>query len=141
MSKVIKYLPELEGEEQLVVAQILKNLNEEQAEQFANVYRKRRKDETMTLMTTLLAFIGIAGVNRFYLGQIGMGLAYLLTAGFCLIGTIIDLFNYKSLAGKYNETQALQVAELIRGAFPMTRDPNRLPPGKDDGKALPEGSE
>lgn len=126
MSKVIKYLPELEGDEQITVAQIFKNLSDEQASQFANVYRQRRKDETTTLLTTLLVFLGIGGVNRFYLGQIGMGLAYLLTAGFCLIGSIIDIFNYKSLASNYNEKQAFQVAELIRGAFPVTDPPNQL---------------
>ena len=50
MSKVIKYLPELEGEEQVFVAQLYKDLNEEQAIQFANVYRQRRKDATTTLL-------------------------------------------------------------------------------------------
>lgn len=118
MSKVIKYMPELQDDEQLTVAQIMKDMSEEQAEQFARVYRQRRKDETTVLLTTLLAFIGIAGVNRFYLGQVGMGIAYLLTAGFCLIGTIVDIFNYKSLTNGYNEKQALDVSLLIHGAFP-----------------------
>lgn len=118
MSKVIQFLPELDGDEQVAVAKIMTSMSEEQAEQFANVYRQRRKDESTSLLLTLLAFIGVAGVNRFYLGQIGMGLAYLLTAGFCLIGTIIDLFNYKSLAARFNEHKALETAELIRGAFP-----------------------
>jgi len=123
MSKIIKYLPELQGDEQLTVAQIITDMDETQAEQFANVYRQRRKDETTVLMTTLLAFLGIAGVNRFYLGQIGMGLAYLLTAGFCLIGTLVDLFNYRSLTSSYNEKQALEVGMLIRGAFPELAPP------------------
>ena len=118
MSKVIQFLPELDGDEQVAVARIMTSMSEEQAEQFAHVYRQRRKDESATLLLTLLAFIGVAGVNRFYLGQIGMGLAYLLTAGFCLIGTIIDLFNYKSLAARFNEQKAMETAELIRGAFP-----------------------
>ncbi len=118
MSKIIKYLPELQGDEQLVVAQVITEMTEEQAEQFSRVYRQRRKDETTVLMTTLAAFIGIAGLNRFYLGQIGMGLAYLLTAGFCLIGTIVDIFNFRSLTAAYNEKQALEVGMLIRGAFP-----------------------
>ncbi len=87
MSKVIKYLPEIEGDEQVFVARLLKDMTEEQAEQFANVYRTRRKDETTTLILAVLGFVVVAGVHRFYLGQIGMGLAYLLTAGFCFIGT------------------------------------------------------
>lgn len=118
MSKVIKYMPELQGDEQLTIARIMTEMTEEQAEQFSRVYRQRRKDETSVLLTTLLAFIGIAGVNRFYLGQVGMGLAYLFTAGFCLIGTIVDIFNYRSLTTAFNEKQALDVSMLIHGAFP-----------------------
>ena len=122
MSKVIKYLPELEGEEQLFVAQIYRDLSEEQANQFAHVYRQRRKDSTSTLLMAVLGFVVVAGVHRFYLGQIGMGLAYLFTGGFCLIGTIVDLFNYRSLTEAFNEKQALEVASMIRGAFPAERD-------------------
>jgi len=118
MSKVIKYMPELQGDEQLTIAKLMTEMSEEQADQFARVYRERRKDETTVLLTTLLAFVGIAGVNRFYLGQVGMGIAYLFTAGFCLIGTIVDIFNYKSLTNGYNEKQALDVSMLIQGAFP-----------------------
>ncbi|MDA0874350.1 MAG: hypothetical protein O3C45_04725 [Bacteroidetes bacterium] len=46
MSKVIKYMPELQGDEQLTIARIMTEMTEEQAEQFARVYRQRRKDET-----------------------------------------------------------------------------------------------
>jgi TM2 domain-containing membrane protein YozV len=122
MSKVIKYLPELEGEEQVFVAQLYKDLGEEQAIQFANVYRQRRKDATTTLLMTVLGFIVVAGIQRFYLGQIGMGLAYFFTGGFCLIGTIVDAVNYRSLTETFNEKQALEVASLIRGAFPPEDD-------------------
>lgn len=118
MSKVIKYMPELQGDEQLTIAKLMTEMSEGQAEQFARVYRERRKDETTVLLTTLLAFVGIAGVNRFYLGQVGMGIAYLFTAGFCLIGTIVDIFNFKSLTSGYNEQQAVDVSLLIQGAFP-----------------------
>lgn len=118
MSKVIKYMPELQGDEQLTIARIMTDMTEEQAEQFSRVYRQRRKDETSVLLATLVAFLGIAGVNRFYLGQIGMGLAYLFTFGFCLIGTIVDIFNYRSLTTAFNEKQALDVSMLIHGAFP-----------------------
>ena len=126
MSKVIRYLPELQGEEQLVVAQIVSDMTEEQAEQYSHVYRQRRKDPTITLMTALLGLVVVAGVHRFYLGQIGMGVAYLFTGGFCLIGTIVDLFNYRSLTDSFNEKEALQVATLIRGAFPASDEPAKL---------------
>jgi TM2 domain-containing membrane protein YozV len=37
-------------------------------------------------------FIGVAGLNRFYVGKIGSGLLYLFTFGLFGIGTIYDLF-------------------------------------------------
>ena len=39
-----------------------------------------------------LCFFGIAGAHRFYLDSPFMGVAYVFTGGFCLIGQIIDLF-------------------------------------------------
>jgi hypothetical protein len=44
-----------------------------------------------------------------------MGILYLFTAGFCFIGTIIDLVNYKTLANDYNRKMAyesFQVAQM-----------------------------
>ena len=35
--------------------------------------------------------MAVAGLHRIYLGYYGMGILYILTAGFCGIGTIIDL--------------------------------------------------
>lgn len=43
-----------------------------------------------------------------------MGLLYLFTGGLCLIGTIIDLVNYKRLAFEYNSTIAQQAAAMVR---------------------------
>jgi TM2 domain-containing membrane protein YozV len=48
------------------------------------------------------------------LGQIGMGLLYLFTAGLCFIGTIIDLVNYQRLAFEFNQQVANEVAVLIK---------------------------
>ena len=43
---------------------------------------------------------------------------YFFTAGLCVVGTVIDVFKYKELTWRYNEKQALDVATLVRGAFP-----------------------
>lgn len=126
MSKVIRYMPEIQGEEQLYVAQLMKDMTDEQAEHFAHVYRTRRKDPTTALILALVGLFGIAGIQRFYLDQVGLGILYLLTGGLCFIGTIVDAVNHKSLTSKYNIRQAEEVAFLIRGAIGETTPP-RLP--------------
>ncbi|MEM8486948.1 MAG: TM2 domain-containing protein [Bacteroidota bacterium] len=113
MAKVIKYTPELEGDEQLYVAQLMKDMTEEQAEHFANVYRERRKDPELILFTDLAGFLGFAGIHRFVLGQVFLGLVYLFTLGFCGIGTIVDMFMFKQITQRFNKQKADEVAYLI----------------------------
>jgi hypothetical protein len=38
---------------------------------------------------------------------------YLFTGGLCLIGTIVDLVNYKRLATDYNLTQMYESARMV----------------------------
>jgi TM2 domain-containing membrane protein YozV len=108
-------LPTLEGEEFVYVQQIVKDMTDEQLKQFAMVYSSRRKDPQLILITSLAGFIGVAGVHRFILEQIGMGLLFLFTGGLCWIGTIVDLINYKKLAFEYNSKKAYEVALMIKG--------------------------
>jgi len=115
MANIFSYLPELEGDELIYVQNLAKDYDEYHMQQFANIYRSRRKDSMMILITTLIGFLGIAGIQRFVLGQIGMGLLYLLTAGICFIGTIIDLINYKKLTFEYNLNVAREVASIVKG--------------------------
>jgi hypothetical protein len=45
-------------------------------------------------------------------------LLYLFTGGFCMIGTIIDVVNHKTLADDYNRKMAfesLQIAKMMPG--------------------------
>ena len=114
MSRVINLLPELQGEEMIYIDNVLKDLDDEQAMQFANVYRSRRRDPQIILLTTLLGFVVIAGVQRFLLNQIGMGLIYLFTGGLCLIGTIVDLVNYRKLSFEYNSQQAREIILMVK---------------------------
>src|SRR5574338_395153 len=109
MARVIDVLPEITGEEMLYVQSLIKDMDEEKARTFASVYRSRRKDPQMILITALLGFVGLAGVHRFIIGQIGMGLLYLFTGGLCLIGTIVDLVNHQKLAFENNRKVANEV--------------------------------
>jgi TM2 domain-containing membrane protein YozV len=51
---------------------------------------KNSNDRSFLVTALLWFFFGILGVHRFYLGHYGMGILYLLTAGLCGIGWIID---------------------------------------------------
>ncbi|HLF28118.1 MAG TPA: TM2 domain-containing protein [Anaerolineae bacterium] len=117
MANVMQVLPELEGDEQLFVQGILKDLDDAKAQQFALSYRARRRDPQIILLTTLVGLIGIAGIQRFLIDQIGMGVVYLLTGGLCAVGTIVDAINYKKLAFEYNSKQAQQIIAMLRSAM------------------------
>lgn len=113
MSNIMQVIPEAEGDEALYLNKITQGLTIEQLNQFSNTYRSRRKDPQIILITCLVGFISIAGIHRFMLNQIGMGLLYLFTGGLCLIGTIVDLVNYKDLAFRYNREVAKEIRSYL----------------------------
>jgi len=114
MPNIFQLLPSLEGEEMAYVQSLINDMTDAQAQQFAMAYSARRKDPTTILILALVGFVGFAGIHRFMLNQIGMGILYFLTGGLCFIGTIIDLVNHRKLAFEYNSVVAQQVALLIR---------------------------
>lgn len=113
MANILNHLPELDSDEMVFVQGILQHMTDEQAQQYASIYRARRKDSQVILITCLLGFVCFAGVHRFVLGHMGMGILYFFTAGFCLVGTIVDLINYKRLAFEYNVKEAQFVYALM----------------------------
>lgn len=58
------------------------------------------KDPTTLLLFSI--FLGHFGVDRFMLGQVGIGIVKLLTLGGCGIWTIIDWFLISDLTKKWN---------------------------------------
>jgi TM2 domain-containing membrane protein YozV len=113
MARIIDILPELQGDEMVYAQGLIKEMDDEKARLFANVYRARRKEPQLILFTALLGFVVVAGVHRFILGQIGMGILYLFTGGLCLIGTIVDLVNYQKLAFEFNQKVAHEAVAMI----------------------------
>ena len=66
------------------------------------------KNPTTLLIVSL--FIGSLGVDRFMLGQTGLGVAKLLTGGACGIWTIIDWFTISARTKEYNYNLFMQNA-------------------------------
>lgn len=115
MDNILNYFPEAQGQEMMFLKEITSDLSEDNVKNFASLYRARRRDPQMILLVTILGFVVVAGIQRFLVGQIGMGLLYLFTAGLCLIGTIIDLINYQDLAFEYNRKMAIESKAMVGG--------------------------
>jgi len=106
--------PGITPEEMAFLQQGTADLDENQKKYFYMVYSGKRKNPQDILLFALLGFIWIAGVHRFVVGQIGMGLLYLFTGGFCWIGTIVDVINYKSIALEFNRKMAYESFHIAK---------------------------
>jgi TM2 domain-containing membrane protein YozV len=107
-------LPGITPEELAFLQQATAGLTEQQMNNFRFIYQGKRRNPSDILLFTLLGFVVVAGVQRFVVGQIGMGIIYLLTGGFCLIGTIVDVINYKNLANDYNRDMAYESMQMVK---------------------------
>ena len=87
-SDLLKYLPSSEGKELIYLTNLTASFSEEQMASFASAYNARRRKPMVMLLLNLL--LGLLGAARFYLGQMGMGILYLLTVGLFGIGCLID---------------------------------------------------
>jgi len=112
MNKVLQYIPEAQGEEFFYLEKICEQMDDPQMGQFSSVYRARRRDPQNVLILSVTGFF-IPGLQRFYVDQLGWGIAYLLTGGFCLVGTIIDIMNHKELAFEYNQKTAEELVRMV----------------------------
>lgn len=114
---ILKYLYDITPEELLTINSRIKDFNDNEVSQFCMIYRSKRKDPQLILILCLIGLVGVAGLQRFFVGQIGMGILYFFTAGLCFVGTIIDAINYKQLAQEYNAkmiTETLSMLNMIR---------------------------
>lgn len=114
---ILKYLYDTTPEELITINSRTKDFSDDELSQFCMIYRSKRKDPQLILILCLLGLVGIAGVQRFVIGHIGMGILYFFTAGLCFVGTIIDAINHKELALEYNAkmiTETLSMLNMIK---------------------------
>jgi TM2 domain-containing membrane protein YozV len=107
-------LPGITSEEMAVLHQATSSLSDTQKQSFYMIYSSKRKSPQDILLFTLLGFIGIAGIQRFLVGQVALGIFYILTIGFCWIGTIVDLINHQSIDNEYNQKMAYESFNIAK---------------------------
>ncbi|MBP9099508.1 MAG: TM2 domain-containing protein, partial [Ferruginibacter sp.] len=95
---LVTLIPAVEPDELAYLQQVTSGLSDDKLKLFISIYNGKRKKAEIILICTLLGFVCCAGIQRFIIGQIGMGILYLFTGGLCLIGTIVDVINHKQLA-------------------------------------------
>lgn len=68
------------------------------------------KDPTTALIITICeVFIGLHGISRFYIGDVGTGIAKLLTCGGCGIWWLVDLFLIQDATRRKNTERVIQL--------------------------------
>ena len=113
---ILKYLYNVTPEELITINSRTKGFSNDELEQFCTIYRSKRKDPQLILILCLLGLVGVAGIHRFEVGSIGMGVLSFFTAGLCFVGTIIDAINHKELTMEYNAkmiTETLSMLNMI----------------------------
>ncbi len=110
---LINLVPAIEGEELVFLQSLTRELSEDKLQNFIALYNGKRRKTDQVLLGCVLGFVCVAGIQRFMLGQTGMGLLYLFTGGLCFIGTIVDTVNHKRLTFEYNQKMARESMAMV----------------------------
>lgn len=112
---LISLIPAIEPDELVFLQAFTNDLSEDKMHLFVSLYNGKRKKTETILICCLLGFVAAAGIQRFVLGQIGMGILYLFTGGLCLVGTIVDIINHKQLTFEFNQQMAMEAMGMVKG--------------------------
>lgn len=96
-----KYFPE---EKIVYLKDKLRTMDDEK---FSLISTIQMKDPTALLLVSI--FLGTLGIDRFMLGDIGMGVLKLLTLGCCGILTIVDWFTISKKARERNFNKVMSL--------------------------------
>ena len=89
-----------------------KGLRPDQRMLFTSQLSSAMKDRNTVLILSVI--LGMWGVDRFYVGDMGMGLVKLFTLGGCGILWLLDLFMIRGRADDYNRQKAHEILTGIR---------------------------
>jgi TM2 domain-containing membrane protein YozV len=95
---------------ELVSSQIIQRLPEDKQMLFMMQYNNESKNPTTAVL--LAVFLGGLGAHKFYMGQIGLGIIYLLFSWTWLpmIIALIEAFGLSNQVRRYNAQKAVEIA-------------------------------
>jgi len=97
---------------------LMQGMTDQQRMVFLGHYNAVRKDVTVGVLLAL--FLGGFGAHRFYMGQIGLGILYLVFVwtGVPSLVALVECFLMPNRVRDYNWTQANFIAAQTRASFP-----------------------
>ncbi len=110
---LLKYLYDITPEELVTINSRTQGFSDDELTHFCMIYRSKRKDPQTILLLCLLGLVCVAGIHRFVIGHVGMGILYFFTGGLCLVGTIVDAINHKDLAMEYNGKMIAETLSML----------------------------
>lgn len=90
------------------LSQMTQGLSDSQKMIFQSQYGSERKDRGTGLILAVLSW------DRFWLGDIGLGVLKLITAGGCGIWWLVDIFTAGSRCDNYNRQKAQEIVAALR---------------------------
>ena len=91
---------------------MMKDLTDQQKMLFSSQFDSAKKDRNTILILSI--FLGGWGIDRFMIGDIGMGVLKLLTFGLCGVLWLIDLFLIRGKVDEYNRKKANEIISGIK---------------------------
>lgn len=88
-----------------------RDLTNHEKMQFDSSYAARRRDPDTALILSIL--LGGLGVDRFYVGDTGLGVVKLCTLGAFGVWTLIDWFKIRKVAREKNQVAAREIHDIL----------------------------
>jgi TM2 domain-containing membrane protein YozV len=99
------------GNQELV---LMSSMTDVQRVLFQNEMAHSRKSSTTAILLAL--FLGGVGAHRFYMGQVGLGIFYLIFFWTFIpaIVALIEIFVLSGRVARYNDARAVEIADKVR---------------------------
>lgn len=101
-------------ESEVVVNQLMSQVPSDKQTLFMMQYQNVKKNPTTAVLLAL--FLGNIGIHKFYMGNTGMGILYLVFCWTFIPGFIafFEAFTISGKVGEYNERKAREIAMVIK---------------------------